>query len=320
MSDLLDLYRGKKIGVLMGGASGEREVSLRSGKRVLESLLAQGYQAVGIDVDRGIASRLVEEDICVAFVMLHGRHGEDGSIQGLLEQLAIPYTGSGVLASALSMDKVMSKKIFVMEGVPTPDYVEIPRHAELAQSVERVTEQFPFPVVVKPVGEGSSLGVIIADNVPALGAALEKDVREFGAVFVEQFIQGTSVTIGVLGIDQGTRALPVLELIPRNRFYDYEAKYTPGLTEFICPARLKKEVYDLTQNYGLRAHQSLGCRGFSRVDVQVTSSGKPYVLEVNTVPGMTELSDLPAQAEAEGISYNQLVSEILRSAPLETVA
>ena len=316
MTDLIALYGEKKIGVLMGGVSGEREISLKSGKGVLESLQSQGFHAVGIDVDHNIASKLEKEAINVAFIMLHGRYGEDGTIQGLLEQLEIPYTGSGVLASAISMNKIISKKIFITEGIPTPEYVEIPRNPNIDECVGVIMERFPFPVVIKPVNEGSSLGVIIADDVASLREGLKEDIEEYGHIFVERFIKGTSVTVGILGLDERTRPLPILELRPRNPFYDYEAKYTPGLTEFICPARLEKRVYELTQHYAIMAHGSLGCRGFSMVDMQVDSGDKPLVLEVNTIPGMTKLSDLPAEAEVDGISYNELVNEILMSAQL----
>jgi len=318
VTDLNVLYRDKKIGVLMGGVSGEREISLKSGTMVLESLQYQGFHAVGIDVDRAIAAKLEKEAIDVAFIMLHGRYGEDGSIQGLLEQLEIPYTGSGVLASALSMNKIIAKKIFFNEGIPTPEYIEIPRKPDIDHWIGVITERLPFPVVIKPVNEGSSLGVIIADDEPGLREGLKLDIEEYGDIFVESFIRGASVTVGILGLDEKTRALPILELRPKSEFYDYEAKYTEGMTEFICPAQLDKETTDLTQHYALMAHNSLGCRGFSRVDIQVDSSGNPFVLEINTIPGMTNLSDLPAEAETDGIDYNELVKEILKSAPLNT--
>lgn len=301
----------------MGGVSGEREVSLRSGQRVLDSLLSMGYRAIGIDADRVIANRLVEEKVEIAFIMLHGRFGEDGTIQGLLEQLEIPYTGSGVLASALAMNKVMSKKIFQLEGIPSPKHLEYDRRSDIHRALDQITEQFSFPVVVKPVNEGSSLGVIIADDNSSLADGLKSDIDEFGHVMVEEFIDGASVTVGILGVNENTRALPVLELRPRTRFYDYNAKYTPGVTEFVCPAELESTIYRRTQDFALKAHTYLGCRGFSRVDMQVNPEAGPFVLEVNTIPGMTKLSDLPAEAEVEGMSYDELVEEILFSVPME---
>ncbi len=315
MSDELERYKSMRIGVLMGGRSGEREISLKSGARVLESLLSQGLDAVEIDVGLDISARLVAEKIDVALIMLHGRYGEDGTIQGLLEQLDIPYTGSGVLASALAMNKIVSKKLFGLEGIPTPEYVEIPSEADIDEAVEVIREKLSFPVVVKPVDEGSSLGVIIASDEAKLREALKEDLEKYSAVFAEEYVKGTSITVGIVGVGRSTRALPVLELKAGNEFYNYEAKYTPGMTEFICPARLEKRVYDLTQSYALKAHNCLGCRGFSRVDMEVDESGTPYVLEVNTIPGMTKLSDLPAEAEEDGMSYSELVNVILSSAP-----
>jgi D-alanine-D-alanine ligase len=310
-------YKDTNISVLMGGMSGEREVSLRSGKKVRESLLSQGYKVISIDAGRDVASRLVEERTEVAYIMLHGRYGEDGTIQGLLEQLGIPYTGSGVLASALAMDKIVSKKIFFLEDIPTPDYVGLSIGINVDEAVDIVTNKLPLPAVIKPVNEGSSLGVIIADNVKALEDGIRKDLEDYRDIIIEPFIEGISVTVGVLGLGKDTRVLPVLELRPKREFYDYEAKYTPGMTEFICPAELEKDVYNITQHYALMAHRSLGCRGFSRVDMQIDRTGKPFVLEVNTIPGMTELSDLPAEAEVEGMSYDELVYEILKSAPVD---
>ena len=317
MNEGKDHFRDKTIGVLMGGVSGEREVSLRSGERVLDSLLSMGYRAVGIDADRGIASRIEEEKIEVAYIMLHGRFGEDGTIQGLLEQLEIPYTGSGVLASALAMNKVMSKKIFELEGIPSPRYLEFERSTDIEFAVDRITGQFPFPVVIKPVNEGSSLGVIIADDESSLRSGLKADIDEFSHVMVEEFIDGVSVTVGILGVNENTRALPVLELRPQTRFYDYDAKYTPGMTEFVCPAELEDGIYRRTQDFALKAHECLGCHGFSRVDMQVNPGSGPYVLEINTIPGMTKLSDLPAEAEVDGMSYDALVEEILFSARID---
>jgi len=316
--DRLQEVRGKRIGVLMGGRSGEREISLVSGRRVLESLLRRGFEAVGIDADRWVARHLEEERVEVACIMLHGRLGEDGTIQGLLEQMGIPYTGSGVLASALAMDKAASKRLFRAQGIPTPDFVALSGEDEPKAVGARIRERLGFPVVVKPVGEGSSLGVVIAeDEGVAMGAVAEVDAR-YGGVLVERFVAGSAVTVGVLGTGEETRALPILELRPRNAFYDYEAKYTPGMTTFVCPAEVGEETARLTREHALAAHRCLGCHGFSRVDLQVDGAGRPFVLEVNTIPGMTKVSDLPAEAEAAGISYDELVEEILRSAHLDS--
>jgi D-alanine-D-alanine ligase len=311
-----DLNR-KKIGVLMGGLSVEREISLVSGERVLDSLLSQGYHAVGIDADRSVSRRLEEEEIEIACIMLHGRFGEDGTIQGLLELMGIPYTGSGVLASALSMNKIASKIIFRSEGIPTPEFVSLPHEGDVEKTIDLARKTLPFPVVVKPVHEGSSVGVVIAKDEVEMRRAIQEDRERYSDVMMERYIGGTSVTVGILGCGSGTRVLPVLELRPKREFYDYEAKYTPGMTEFVCPAELDPNAYGFTQKYAILAHSCLGCHGFSRVDLQVDKNGNPFVLEINTIPGMTKLSDLPAEAEAEGISYNNLVKEILRSAHLD---
>ncbi len=309
-------FAKKRIGVLMGGWSGEREVSLRSGRNVLESLKRQGLEAVGIDVGRDIAARLVKNRIQVAFVILHGPYGEDGTIQGMLEMMGIPYTGSGVLASALAMHKGYSKKIFQESGIPTPNFCWLGRYREQRPDPEHCLEMVGLPVVIKPAAEGSSLGVTIAKTQQQAERDVKAVLRKYGEAVVERYVPGMSVTTGVLGTGDKARALPVLELVPKNEFYDYKAKYTPGLTEFHVPARLPGAVYRKVQETAVTAHRVLGCRGWSRVDAIVDRAGTPWVLEVNTLPGMTDLSDLPAEAKAEGMDYDQLVLEILDSAEI----
>ncbi len=304
----------KKIGVLMGGWSRERAISLKSGQRIFQSLERQGFKVVPIDVDRDIAGVLKEEEIEVAFIALHGRPGEDGTIQGVLETLGIKYTGSGVLSSALALDKVMSKKIFELTGIPTPPYLTLLEHEDLDLTATRAIRELKMPLVVKPRAEGSSIGVEIADQETGFREMLSRLRESYGDLLIESFMEGMTVTVGVLGTDPAARALPVLELIPTTRFYDYEAKYTKGATEFVIPARLPEKTYKATQGVAVDAHNVLLCRGFSRVDMMVSSEGQPWVLEVNTMPGMTELSDLPAEAEAEGMDYDGLVREMLGSA------
>ena len=307
-------FSRKKIGVLMGGWSGERQVSLRSGQNVLASLKRQGLKAVAIDVGRDVAAKLVEKKIQVAFVILHGPYGEDGTIQGLLEIMGIPYTGSGVLASALAMHKGYSKKIFQEAGIPTPNYCWLKKEEPPVEAVCRSLEMLELPLILKPLAEGSSIGVSIARTREQAEKGIKNLLRKYGEALVEKFIQGMTVTTGVLGTGGRARALPVLELVPKNEFYDFKAKYTPGLTEFHVPARLPGAIYRRTQEAAVAAHQALGCRGWSRVDAIVDRSGTPWVLEVNTLPGMTDLSDLPAEAAAEGMDYDRLVLEILNSA------
>ncbi|MEW6201864.1 MAG: D-alanine--D-alanine ligase [bacterium] len=304
----------KRIGVLMGGSSGEREVSLRSGTGVYESLKRQGYDAVAIDVGVDIVERLKAERVEAAFIVLHGKGGEDGTIQGLLEILGIPYTGSGVMASAVSMDKIVTKMIFEHEGVPTPPAITFNADRPLAEQSQLVIERLGLPVILKPADEGSSLGVKLVKERGEILPSVEALTAEYPRSLAEKYITGMCATVGVLGVGEKTRAMPVLELVPKNEFYDYEAKYTKGMTEFYCPARINEEATRRAQETALKAHYVLGCHGWSRVDMVITPDGKPFVLEVNSIPGMTTLSDLPAEAAAEGHSYDELVVEILHSA------
>lgn len=313
MADI-NRFRNKKIAVLYGGVSGERDVSLRSGKKVHESLVSQGLDAFLVDTKEDFISVLRNKKPDIACVMTHGRFGEDGTLQGLLETLAIPYTGSKVLASAVAMNKVASKDIWIANGVPTPKYRKIEPDTDLMKQSDSICLCFPFPVVVKPVSEGSSLGVTIIKEKEKLFAAIESTAKEFGDVFIEEFIGGVQVTVGVLGTGQSAKALPILELVPKTAFYDYEAKYTSGMTEFVIPARLPKLVFQRAQQTALDAYRAIGCAGFSRIDMIVDKDGTPFVHDANTIPGMTDLSDLPAQASAAGISYDQLVLHILESA------
>lgn len=301
----------KRIGVLMGGLSAEREVSLKSGMAVHQALLKLGYDSTAIDVRHEVAAMLRDERIEVAFIALHGRYGEDGCIQGLLELMQIPYTGSGVLASALAMHKLYSKQAFAAAGLTITPYVALKRGETLT------AEQLPFglPVVVKPVQEGSSVGVAIVKQPGDLQAALEDAFRYDDQVLVEGYVKGQEVQVGILD-DQPIGAI---EIIPKREFYDYEAKYTDGLAEHLFPARLTPELYAKVQQLGLQAHQSLGCSGYSRVDFLVTESGECYLLEVNTLPGMTALSLLPEIAQkGAGIDFETLVERIVGSAALKT--
>lgn len=302
--------KDKKICVLMGGRSGERDVSLRSGKRVFESLKSQGYNVISMDLEDDLISKLKREKVDLVYNVLHGRFGEDGVVQGLLEMARIPYTGSKVLASALAMNKLASKRVFDTVGVPTPRYMEI--HEKY--NSEKIKKIFPFPLVLKPTSEGSSLGVKLIKEGDDLAGILKKSLAEYKDVFIEEYIKGQEVTVGILGKNNELQALPVLELVPRNEFYDYHAKYTAGMTEFILPARLSKPLYKKTQKIALAAHKALGCYGVSRVDMIIGKDHVPYVHDVNTIPGMTERSDLPAEAAHMGISFDELVVKILESA------
>ena len=309
----MDLFEAK-IGVLMGGQSGEREVSLSSGRNVLDALIRQDYQAESVVLDD--PDDLVDQlsAIDVVFNCLHGGTGEDGTLQLLFELLERPYTGSGPLACAWAMDKLAAKQEFSRIGLATPGYIEYPEGQDWGEWEDRVSRELGLPCVVKPVREGSSLGVHIVRTPDQLIEAAQAIQAEYGELIAERFIDGQEITAGVLRVDGEDRALPLVEMRAKTEFYDYEAKYTPGMTEFIVPAKLADDTTRRAQQAALEAHQALGCFGFSRVDMRVSSDGTPHVLEVNTVPGMTSTSDLPQAAEADGIPLEQLVEQMLQSA------
>ncbi|KAF0181929.1 MAG: D-alanine-D-alanine ligase [Nitrospirae bacterium] len=295
----------KKVGVLAGGTSAEREVSLRSGAAVHRALAARGYNAVLIDQDHAVAATLAEQKIGVVFIALHGGHGENGALQGLLEVMGLPYTGSGILASALAMDKEMSKLVFQEYALPIAPYRLFTKN-----DCSGITLPFAYPWVVKPVAEGSSIGVSIVRSDADLPAALEDAFRYGGKIIIEQYIAGKEVQIGILG----DRVLGGVEVRSSKEFYDYEAKYTAGMTQYILPPEVDAAAYAAAQEVGLRAHQALGCNGATRVDLILAEDRTPYVLEVNTVPGMTETSLLPKIAGLSGLSFEDLVEEMLRLA------
>lgn len=303
--------KDKKIIVVCGWISRERDVSLRSGKRIYEALLRRGYNVSLIDPKTEGWEPVLRGD--VVFLALHGKPGEDGTVQGFLEMFNVPYTGSGVLASSLAINKVISKKIFISSGIPTPDFLSLDEFESIDEFISKSIEYLGLPVVVKPVSEGSSIGISIVRDEESLPSVVRKTVERFDDVFIERYIEGREITVGIIEIDGRPIALPILELVPKNTFYDYEAKYTPGFTDFIIPARMEKEKYDLAQELALKAHKALGCVGFSRVDLVTDREDNPYVLEVNTIPGMTDLSDLPAMAKAYGIDYDDLVEIMLQS-------
>jgi D-alanine-D-alanine ligase len=303
----------KRIAVLMGGLSAERGVSLKSGSAVHQALLSQGYDSVAIDMGRDLAAVLVREKIEAAFIALHGRYGEDGCVQGLLELMQIPYTGSGVLASALAMHKLYSKQTFTAAGILTAPF----HHFRRGEHVSLDQLSFGLPLVVKPVQEGSSVGVSIVKRADQLEAALEVAFRHDSEILVEQYIKGQEVQIGILD----DRPIGAIEIVPKNEFYDFEAKYTDGMAEHIFPARLTEDLYETAQQVGLAAHLALGCSGYSRVDLLVTDAGECFVLEVNTLPGMTALSLLPEiAAKGAGLPFEALVVRIIESAALHTKA
>ena len=310
----------KRIAVLMGGRSGERQVSLRSGARIAAALQRLGADVVTIDpIDLDWVERMRDAAIEIAFLGVHGKGCEDGTIQGVLEAFEFSYTGSGVLASALAMNKVMAKRLLSTLNIPTPDYLVVDPNQSLDLQCEDAVNRLGLPLVLKPASEGSSIGVSIIWELSELRRIAYKTQHQFGEIFFERYIQGQEVTVGLLGIEENLRALPVLELVPKREFYDYEAKYTEGMTEFIIPARLSNSLTEQVQEVALKTHQAIGCWGVSRVDMLVDTDGQPYVMEINTLPGLTDLSDLPAQAAASGISYDELIYEILASAQTRLV-
>lgn len=301
--------KAKKIVVLMGGLSAEREVSLKSGAAVHRALLEGGYDAVAIDVDRNLATRLAEAGAEVAFVCLHGRYGEDGSVQGVLELMGIPYTGSGILASALAMDKVFAKKIFAAADLTITPYVVVRQ----GDGVDPQALPFGFPVVVKPSREGSSVGVSIVKSAADLPGKLDLAFGYDREVLIEKYVKGREIQVGILD----GAAMGAIEIVPKNEFYDFEAKYTDGMATHIMPAPLPEKEYAALLRRGELAHEALGCSGYSRVDFIVTPSGESYLLEVNTLPGMTALSLLPEIARHAGISFAGLVERIALTASLK---
>lgn len=293
----------KKIGVLYGGWSSEREISLGSGDCVMQSLKKQGFDVKGIDVDRNLIKKLKNVD--VAFIALHGRPGEDGTVQGILEFLGIPYTGSGVIGSAVSMDKILSKYLFNGHGIPTPEF-----YYEESMNIDEIIITLDLPVVIKPRAEGSSVGVSIVETREELVRALKRTRRKFKDIFLEKYISGTMATCGVVN----DVPLPVLEIAPKKRtFYDYKSKYTEGMTEYIVPARIPKKQYKQVQDFAIAAHDAIGAYGYSRVDYVLDGHYNPYVLEVNSIPGLLAGSNLPLEAKAIGLTYDDLIFEILKT-------
>ncbi len=298
--------RNRRIGVLMGGLSSEKAVSLATGEAVVTALLERGYEVEPIFVDRDVDLVLRQSKIDVAFIALHGRYGEDGCIQGLLEVLGIPYTGSDVLSSALAMHKVKAKEIFRLHNLPTPPYYVATRENENA--LLECHGDFGFPVVVKPVTEGSSVGVEIVRSPEEFEAACERAFFFDDELLVERFIEGQEVSVAVLR----DHSIGAVEIAPKTGFYDYGAKYTKGATEYHIPPRISRERYLGVLTQAERAHRALGCSGATRVDTIVSVTGNEYILEVNTLPGMTPTSLLPKIAASNGMSFEDLVEDIVR--------
>ena len=305
-----------KVAVLMGGMSAEREVSLNTGKAIAEALRDLGHSVVEVDVGRDLPRVLWTEDPDAAFIAIHGRGGEDGSVQGLLEIMGIPYTGSGILASAVTIDKVVTKKILRFHGIPVIEDVVVSEGDSYEDAAATVSSDLSFPVMVKPAMEGSSIAVTEVREPGGLKEAFDDVFKIDDRALVEKFIRGRLLTVGILGREK--KVLPVLEIKTKEGFYDYRAKYQPGFTEYEVPARLSEELAESTRDISLRTFEYLDCEGVARVDLMLESGTDDlFVLEINTMPGMTAMSLIPKAANAAGISFEEVVALILEGARLK---
>ncbi|MGC4096770.1 MAG: D-alanine--D-alanine ligase [Nitrospira sp.] len=304
-----------RIGVLMGGRSSEREISLRTGQAVYQALVRRGYDAVAIDVTDRLHRDLEDQKVAIAFLSLHGPGGEDGAVQGFLETVGIPYTGSGIRASAVGMHKAATKTILTAHGIPLPAGT-IVRDCD-RPSLAKVLRQtkLKLPIVVKPVSQGSTIGVSIVRRSNQWKEALALAHRYDPEAMVESYIPGHEAAVSILGTaTEGPTVLPPIEIVAPEGFYDYSAKYQKGKTRYLCPAPFPPKVVRQIGELARRTYEVLGCEGAARVDFRITPRGRPYVLEINTVPGMTETSLLPMAAAQVGMMYDDLVERILQSA------
>ncbi len=307
-----------KVAVLMGGDSSEREVSLMSGQGVLQALRSRGVDAHAVDPARQNLSDLRTQGFERAFIALHGRHGEDGTIQGALELLGIPYTGSGVLASALAMDKVMTKRIWTHIGLSTPPSVSLGAEEQTPAAMAQIIPRLGLPLIVKPPHEGSSIGVTKVEHESQWEAAAQTALRLDPTLLAEAFIEGDEVTCPVLGQGESAIALPVVRIAAPNGDYDYQNKYFTDDVQYHCPSGLSAQLEEDIQQLVLASYRALGCRGWGRADLMIRRSDqKPFLLEMNTSPGMTSHSLVPMSARAAGVTYDELCLWLLRSAALD---
>jgi D-alanine-D-alanine ligase len=298
------------VALLSGGISSEREISIKSGDQVYEALDKEKYTIIRYDPKTDLA-RLVSDapQIDVALIILHGPYGEDGTIQGFLDLLNIPYQGSGVLGSAVAMDKVISKQLYERSGLPIPAYNAVKRNDVF--DPKDLAEQLGLPLVVKPVNAGSSVGITIVESIDDIEDAVELAFDHDDTILIEAFIPGIELTVGVIG-NEVLNTLPIIEIIPdtEHAFFDYEAKYTAGVTQEICPARIDDALTEKAKTYAKKAHQALSCRGYSRTDM-ILNNEELYVLETNTIPGMTATSLFPQAAEVAGISFPKVLDKLI---------
>lgn len=303
-----------RVAVLFGGVSNEREVSISSSKGIIRALKNNGHDVIEIDFHPERLNEITKLDVDLVFIGLHGKHGEDGSIQGMLDMLQIPYVGSGVLASALAMDKYKAKLMFEMESIPVPkgEQYRITEKTDVKQLADRINASFTFPFVVKPNREGSTVGLSIVKEANETEKAINKANKSDEYILVEQFIEGMELTVPVIGKMNEERALSIIEIVPKNEIYDYESKYTEGGSEHIIPARISERLTEQIKQYAVKAHQVLGCETYSRVDFLLTENGIPYILEVNTLPGMTPTSLFPDSAKYENINYDEMIEMLVQ--------
>ncbi len=315
----IDVASLGRVAVLMGGSSAERQISIMSGTGVLRALRAQRIDADPFDPAERELGDLKREGFARCFIALHGRHGEDGSVQGALELLGIPYTGSGVLASAIAMDKVMTKRVWIAEGLPTPRFMRLAEGEHSREQLRAVPDVLGLPLVVKPPREGSSIGITKVAGYSEMQGAVELAARYDADVLCEEFIDGDELTCPVLGEGAAARALPVVRIVAPEGQYDYHNKYFTDVVRYECPCGLLAEEEAEIQRLVLAAYRTLGCRGWGRADLMLQRADrKPFLLEMNTSPGMTTHSLVPISARAAGISYEQLCLELIAAATLDS--
>jgi len=314
----IDVASLGKVAVLMGGSSAEREISLMSGGGVLAALRSAGVDAHAFDPAERELAELKRDAFARCFIALHGRHGEDGTVQGALELLGIPYTGSGVMASAIAMDKVMTKRVWLAEGLPTPRYVALAPGEQQRERIVSVPDELGLPLIVKPPHEGSSIGVTKVKGYSQMQDAVALAARHDPVVLCEEFIEGDEVTCPVLGEGETARALPVIRIVAPEGAYDYQNKYFTDVTQYLVPSGLPAAEEEEIQRLVVAAYRTLGCRGWGRADLMLRASDrKPFLLEMNTSPGMTSHSLVPMSAKAAGISYEQLCVQLVAHAALD---
>lgn len=301
---------GKRIAVLMGGNTPERSVSLKGSKEVIKALKSLNYKVFPMDTGRisgkELVGRLINEKIDAAFILLHGPVGEDGTIQGFLDVLGIPYTGSKVLSSAIGMNKEFTKAILVQNKILTPKY-------QVLASGEKIKIRLTYPIVVKPTCQGSTIGISVVPNRADLDSALKIAFKYGSKILIEEYINGKEITVGIISKDGSPKTLPVIEIIPKGKFYDYKSKYIPGESQHIIPAKITKETESKAGKVALKVYKLLSCVDFARVDMIVSQDNRIYVLEINTIPGFTKTSLVPEAAKYAGISFKELISKTVEA-------